>query len=373
VWPQRPVAAARNLLEHELEGLGILAPPDDKGCRSLRTSALLPSLGSPQEIEQNLAEVAQFLPEVRARGLVRPSLDDHGRPGPLTSEQLATLAGRKGNRTTVLIGSPALGVELTTEALQGKQPGLRRIEVAHDGGNFRRLLRTGEPGETRMTVVSELWRKTSQRETCQESLENAQNEDFLPEDRDASRAVILIAGPSNAEWLENDLYHNPQRDDVVVTLDRFTARTLPLQWRDQARLEELGSSQLRASVLRLTGGWPAIVDSLAQRTRKAGAAKALEELRDEQKDRAWPGQFLQSTGALGVTRDLELLVAAMADYGEPCTIDDLNELGLNRGIRDVARTVTLANWFALLDEADDQSLRLAPLIADAWKRYEAEQ
>jgi hypothetical protein len=377
-WPagfnDTPIASFREL-QNELEGLGILSRQDNSGRRQLRTSALLASLGSPADIEQNLTEVsAVALPESRARGLIRPPIDDRGRPAPLTSEQLATLAGRKGNRVNVLIGSPALGLDLTTAALQGRlqgrPPTLRRIEVAHDGGQFRKLLKTGEEGETRMTVVSELWHKAPQREACQEALENARSEDFLPENRLASRAVVLVAGPSNAEWLAKDLYHDPQRNELVVTLDRFTARTLPLQWRDQPKLEELGSPEFAASVLQVTGGWPSLVDFVAQRTWKLNVAAALEELEEQQKSSSWPGQFLRETGAVGVMKNLELLVAAMADYGGACTADDLEELGLNRGIDDVGRALNFARWFAIVDEDADQILRLAPLLEECWKRYE---
>ena len=114
-----------------------------------------------------------------------------------------------------------------------------------------------------------------------------------------------------------------------------------------------------------------MVDKLAERTWKLGAAKAIEEIEKEQNDLSWPTQFLRSSGALDVTKDLEHLVSAMADYGEACTITDLEELGLQHGIDNVTRAVTLARWFGILDENDDQSLRLAPLLEDCWKRYEA--
>jgi hypothetical protein len=374
-WPagfaETPIASFREL-QHELEGLGILGPHDSSGYRMLRTSALLPSLGSQAEIEQNLAEVAELaLPENEARGLMRPSLDDNGRPGPLTTEQIATLAGRKGNRTNVLIGSPALGIESVMDALRGTHNSLRRIEEANDGGAFRRLLRTGESGEVRMTVVSELWRKAPHREACQESLNNAQSDEFLPPDASSeSRAVVLVAGPTNAEWLEEDLTRDPQREGIVVKLDRFTARTLPLQWRDQPKLQDLASPNLATSVLQVTGGWPAIVDSLAERTPKLGADAALNELAEEQKDPEWPERFLRDTGAVGVSSDLQRLVAAMADFGGSCPSGDLEEIGLSHGINDVGRAVTLAQWFSLLDESDDQQLDLAPLLLDAWRRYE---
>jgi|SRR5271166_822631 len=205
----------------------------------------------------------------------------------------------------------------------------------------------------------------------QESLANAQSEEFLPPDASESRAVVLIAGPANAEWLEEDLLLDRQREEIVVTLDRFSARTLPLQWRDQPKLEELASAELAASVLQVTGGWPAIVDNLAQHTRKVGVEKALDELSEEHENPEWSERFLRETGAIGVSTDLRLLVAAMADYGASCTNEDLEELGLSHGIQDIGRAVTLAQWFSLLDVEDDQLLRLAPLLSGAWKRYES--
>jgi hypothetical protein len=281
------------------------------------------------------------------------------------------LPAEKGNRVNVVIGSPTLGIELVTDALRGTHPTLRKVEIANDGGMFRKLLRTGEAGETRMTFVSELWRKAPHRETCQESLANAQSEEFLPPDASESRAVVLIAGPANAEWLQEDLLLDRQREEIVVTLDRFSARTLPLQWRDQPKLEELASAELAASVLQVTGGWPAIVDNLGQHTRKVGVEKALDELSEEYENPEWPERFLRETGAIGVSTDLRLLVAAMADYGASCTNEDLEELGLSHGIQDIGRAVTLAQWFSLLDVEDDQLLRLAPLLSGAWKRYES--
>lgn len=354
-------------LLNELEGLGIVGPQDVRSGRSLRSSALLPSLGSRSEIEQYLATVSDLaLTENQARGLMRPALDDKGRPGPLTTDQLATIAGRKGNRTCVLVGSPALGIDHVKAALEGRQPALRKIEFASDAGGFRKLLKQGAAGETRMTVASELWKKTHRAETCEESLNNARSEEFMPEERSAHRAAVLIAGPENGEWLDNYLYCDPLRDSEVVPMERFSARSLLLQWRDRPKLEELGSPELADRVLAATGGWPSLVDQLAQRTLKAGAHVALAESEQRLEQPSWPEHFLAATGALGVSEQLERLVRALVEHGDPVDAEDLAVLKMTHGITDLDRAMTLAEWLALTDRDRDGKIRLAPLVARAW-------
>ncbi len=355
-------------LLNELEGLGILSPPRNAlGARSLRSSALLSNLGSRSEIELHLSAVADVgLTETKARGLMRPPMDDKGRPGPLTSDQLAIVAGRKGNRTCVLVGSPALGLEQVEAALRGRQPALRKIEFAPDGGTFRKLLKAGAGGETRMTVVSELWKKQPKPEVCQESLNNARSEEYQPEERSAHRAAVLVAGPGNGQWLANYLVNDPRRDSEVVPMERFTARSLPLQWRDRLKLEDLGSSKLAPRVLEATGGWPSLVDALAQRTLKVGALDALAEAEQRLQQPSWPEQFLAATGAVGVCEDLTRLIGALVEHGDPVDEEDLAVLALQHGIVKRDRAVTLARWFSLIDSTPDGRLRLAPLVADAW-------
>ncbi len=355
-------------LLNELEGLGIVGPQDVRSGRSLRSSALLPSLGSRSEIEHTLAAVADLaLTESQARGLMRPALDDKGRPGPLTTDQLATIAGRKGNRTCVLVGSPALGIEHVKAALEGRRPALRKIEFAPDAGGFRKLLKQGAAGETRMTVVSELWKKTHRAETCQESLEIARSEEFMPEERSAHRAAVLIAGPDNGEWLDSYLYCDPLRDSEVVPMERFSARSLLLQWRDRPKLEELGSPELADRVLAATGGWPSLVDQLAQRTLKAGAHTALGEAEQRLEQPSWPEHFLAATGALGISEQLERLIRALVEHGEPADAEDLAVLKMTHGITDLDQALTLADWFALIDRDRNGQVRLAPLVPRAWQ------
>jgi hypothetical protein len=374
-WPdgfaETSMASFLELL-HELEGLGVVGPQDARGGRSLRSSALLPSLGSRAEIELNLAAVADLgLTENQARGLMRPALDDKGRPGPLTTDQLATLAGRVGNRTHVLIGSAALGLPQVEEALTGRQPALREIVIAPNGGAFRKLLKTGGTGETRTTVVSELWKKRPDADKCQESLENARSDEYTPEERNAHRAAVLIAGTENGEWLEEYLCKDTLRDSDVVPMERFSARSLPLQWRDRPKLEELGSPELAPRLLEVTGGWPSLVDQVAQRTLKANAQTALEEAEQRLQQPSWPAQFLEATGAVGVSEELTRLVGALVDHGDPADDDDLALLTMTHGITDLDCAVTLAEWFSLVDRDRDGRLRLAPLIARAWANQEA--
>lgn len=217
-----------------------------------------------------------------------------------------------------------------------------------------------------MTVASELWKKTHRAETCEESLNNARSEEFMPEERSAHRAAVLIAGPENGEWLDNYLYCDPLRDSEVVPMERFSARSLLLQWRDRPKLEELGSPELADRVLAATGGWPSLVDQLAQRTLKAGAHVALAESEQRLEQPSWPEHFLAATGALGVSEQLERLVRALVEHGDPVDAEDLAVLKMTHGITDLDRAMTLAEWLALTDRDRDGKIRLAPLVARAW-------
>ena len=176
-WPEgfadTAMASFRELL-NELEQLGILAPADlRRGGRTLRSHAVLQSMGPQAQLELALREVRNLsLPEEAVRQQYRPTVGKLSSPGPLTTAQIADLAGRKGNRVRIVVGSHALGLDRVADALADPthEPVLRDVRVVKSKEEYRHLLRTGASGETRLTVVSELWQLTTSRDSCGTSL-----------------------------------------------------------------------------------------------------------------------------------------------------------------------------------------------------------
>jgi hypothetical protein len=371
-WPEgfadTAMASFRELL-NELEQLGILAPADlRRGGRTLRSHAVLQSMGPQAQVELALREVRNLsLPEEAVRQQYRPTVGKHSSPGPLTTAQIADLAGRKGNRTRIVVGSHALGLDRVADALADPthEPVLRDVRVVKGKEEYRHLLRTGASGETRLTVVSELWELTTSRASCGTSLNEAMQ--LLPNDMSYSRAVVLIVGPGNANWLR-ELPTQDEFAESVVPLERFTLRNLPLHWRDNRMLQELGSAALAPRVLEVTGGWPGLVDELVRLARSAGAVRALEQLEQRQQQPEWAHDWLEQAGVLHEQLpELAQLVRQLEDLGDACPLHDLLELAAGTDVD--STTITLADWFGIVDRVPDDRVQLAPLIATAWRSW----
>ncbi|HUZ56711.1 MAG TPA: hypothetical protein VMU94_29835 [Streptosporangiaceae bacterium] len=373
-WPEgfadTALASFRELL-NELEQLGILSQADlRRGGRTLRSHAVLQSLGPRTQLELALREVRNLsLPEEAVRQQYRPTVGIHSSPGPLTTAQIADLAGRKGNRLRIVVGSQALGLERVADALSDPthEPVLRDVRVVKGKEEYRHLLRTGVSGETRLTIVSQLWQLTTSRESCGTSLNEALQ--LLPSDLSYSRAVVLIAGPGNATWLR-ELPTQDESAEWIVPLERLTLRSLPLHWRDNRILQELGSVALARRVLQVTGGWPGLVDELADLARSAGAVRALEQLEKRQDEPGWARSWLEQTGVLDdQLTELAQLVRQLEDLGDACRQQDLLELAAGTDVD--STTITLADWFGIIDRLPDDRVQLAPLIATAWRSWKS--
>jgi hypothetical protein len=378
-WPAGfadiPYAHFRELL-NELEALGILgaADPVHDG-RSLRGTAVLESLGNPQRIELALAETrANALTEVDARIAHRPSIDYEGRPGPLNTAQLADLAGRLGNRTRIVVGTPLTGLDHVIKALDDPlhRPVLRNVQVTNSKGEYNSLLKNGLPEEQRLTVVSPLHQLVNSSAACREALLTAQ--DLRPSEPKHQRAVVLTTGPGNANWL-HEIATRPDVDQLVVPLQRMSLATLKLHWRDApGKLVYLGDHVERT--MEVTGGWPLLVDELVVATRKLGAEAALDSLEQAQSEPEWAAQLLTDAGVLiepedtvGVAEGMLLRVVRLLVDGGTCSWQDLSEFAATQAIDEPSLTV--ARWFGLLAVDEHGQAELAPLIAAAWQSWVA--
>jgi len=382
-WPngfaQTTPTAFRELLK-ELEALGILGEAEAlRGGRMLRSSAVLRSLGASREaIETSLREVQEkALPEVDARLQFRPSIGNaDGRPGPLTSAQLADIAGRRGNRVRIVVGSVLTGVDQVADSLKDPvhKPVLRDVRLTDGQSDYAALLRTGADGEKRLTVVSPLFTLTSRSNTCETALQKAR--ELLPDEPGHTRAVALVAGPGNIDWLL-EVASRGDCDGLIVPLELMNKRSLPLHWRDvSSKLTPLGGG-LSERTLTVTGGWPKLIDQVSVRGRRAGAAAALDELEAEQQLPVWPGRLLADAGVLANPNDQDgtgggvflRLLRVFAELGGYCGSEDLLEFGAADGISEPVLAV--AQWFGLLGLDEDGLLRPGPLLGDAFKNWTA--
>jgi hypothetical protein len=376
-WPSgfasTTLVAFRELL-NELAGLGILADTiDDSAGRAIRNETVLRALGSREDAERHLREVALSALEVNeARGQTRPARRDGVRRAPLTTAQLGQLF-RKGNSARVIIGTTATGIDQVADNLSEVAPQMISIERPTTAGAYRTQLERGETGAQRLLVVSDLTGMSSA-EPCSKALTLALGDSSgagLPRNPSASRTVALLAGQYNVDWLF-ELAGRADVDELVMPLERYNEYTLPLRWRGEGGLDVFADGQMAHEALAVTGGWPQLVEELAveaarRKGRTARPAAALKQLRAVQDDPAWCRTFLAGSGALLPDwPDMARLIEVLVEYEEPCSPKDVQLLAADK-VTDLQRTVRLAHWFGLVTPADTVQLALPPLIAACWR------
>jgi hypothetical protein len=376
-WPSgfagTTLVAFRELL-NELAGLGILADTiDDSAGRAIRNETVLRALGSREDAERHLREVALSALEVNeARGQTRPARRDGVRRAPLTTAQLGQLF-RKGNSARVIVGTTATGIDQVADSLSEVAPQMISIERPTTAGAYRAQLERGETGAQRLLVVSDLTGMSSA-EPCSKALTLALGDSSgagLPRNPSASRTVALLAGQGNVDWLF-ELAGRADIDELVMPLERYNEYTLPLRWRGEGGLDVFADGQMAHEALVVTGGWPQLVEELAveaarRKGRTARPAAALKQLRAVQDDPAWCRTFLAGSGALLPDwPDMARLIEVLVEYEEPCSPKDVQLLAADK-VTDLQRTVRLAHWFGLVTPADTVQLALSPLIAACWR------
>jgi hypothetical protein len=102
--------------------------------------------------------------------------------------------------------------------------------------------------------------------------------------------------------------------------------------------------------------------------RSAGAVRALEQLEQRQQQPQWAHGWLEQTGVLHEQLpELAQLVRQLEDLGDACPLHDLLELAAGTDVD--STTITLADWFGIVDRLPDDRVQLAPLIAAAWRSW----
>ncbi|MFD7655246.1 hypothetical protein ACFV4N_14845 [Actinosynnema sp. NPDC059797] len=258
------------------------------------------------EMTQGLSRVSRSaLPVRQAREYYRPvRKDDVGR-SPLVNAQLAQLFS-KGNSARVVVGSDATGIDQVVATLEEVKPrsvDLHRVDMK-TLGEFKAKLETGATDTRRSLVVGDL-RANTNIDACQRAFEYALGDQAgvgIPHDRAASRTAALIAGAPNVKWLLR-LAASADSETHVMPLQRYNRYTLPLRWRGDAVLERLADEDFEERALKLTGGWPLLVEQLVsdilsnRKSTPDDDTSALDRLRDAQSQPEWCESFLRQTGA----------------------------------------------------------------------------
>lgn len=264
----------RALLE-ELVGLGILARSG--GAYRMRSPNVLRLLGSREEIEDKLLEVADRgeAPSLFAAGDTHRALDPaSGVHSPLTETQLADVVGVGTTQLRVVVGTDATGVEHVGAALEAVERDTATFSLrrATKPAAFTRFCET-VPERSHHVVLDDL------RNVGDDSLRRALTVPGvrLPAAAGATRSAVIVVGPEQLPIVESVL--GDDSAGVVVALGRYS----PAALRTWALNVEGGFSDpaVTRQVMELTGGWPVLLDRLALAGRARGAAAALEELRDE--------------------------------------------------------------------------------------------
>jgi hypothetical protein len=275
-WPQGFASCGVDdlrALVTECVDLGILAT--DTGRYRMRTPMALRLLGTEEEVLEALYSAPERLsmPSISDAGYYRRHLASATVRSPLTEAQLGRIFGER-TGTFIVVGSNALSIERVSAAL----------EDAHSegAGRFGQLVLA-------RSLTADGLRRTIEMLTAARALviadtRNVKNEllnDLLWTAADAisvaelsniTASVVFIAGPGNAaSWVN--------REDLIelAPLDPVGLRL----WCDEDGLP-YHDDAARAELLAVTGGWPKLMNRLAERRRTgdpvASGAKTLDEI-----------------------------------------------------------------------------------------------
>jgi hypothetical protein len=298
----------------EMTGLGVLAPNNDGRGWHLRSSNVLRMVGTREDIQSQLVTAEELsVPEEFIALEWRPEISG-GRRSPLTAAQIDDVLGDHSNQVRVVLGSQATGIHDADDAVRAAANVGNRFSVpaVSTRRQFEEELVAGRPGERRV-VLDDLVRVAPGQEACREALELACAR--LPVAPGVTRAAVIIAGPAQIElWREvfarrdgSPLSTLGQLRAETVALRRYNARTLHVWTLD---LTMFTSEERRAQLLQVTGGWPMLVERVAQLVKGAQGGSAgmdeLEALRRVAAELKTPAGAAELVTAVGLSGDQQL-------------------------------------------------------------------
>ncbi len=338
----------RALLD-ECVDLGVLSYATN-GYR-LRTPNVLDLLGAREEVEAVLDQAESIeLPESFDGSMMRPEFGGGPTRGPLTSQQIADLLATR-SQVRYVIGSPALTVERCLRALQDEND---RAVSGHRGGHVREanpatLAKQCQQGTLMAAgrhVIVLVNLKTASRDVAWATWKQAR--ELIATHSGGTLGIVLVSGPAQAPtWpaaaREADI------SSGLTELRRYDRTDLrlwltetPLPFQDNAARDEL---------LAVTGGWPILLNKIAEDLTAHGSglrSDPLREIRTRLQDSERCHELVETSGV----RSDATLSQAWDFLVQTCA-------------QDRADLDTLAEYLTLRGEDDDESNALTPAAVAA--------
>ena len=362
----------------EMTGLGVLAANNDGRGWHLRSANVLNMIGTAEDVEVQLLGAAELsVPDEFLALQSRQELPG-GRRSPLTVAQVDDLLGDHGNQVRVVLGSHATGVEFVGDAVRAAANVGNRfaVPVVASRRQFEEELVAGTPGERRV-VLDDLVSVALNEVSCLEALEAAQTR--WPSAPGVTRAAVIVSGPAQMNlWRQlftGSSLSAPVRLPVgTITLRRYDAATLRV-WSLETNM--FTSEERRAQLLRVTGGWPILVEQAAQLVRgvpdtngpdsngvdEPGALQRLEA------ELATPGSAARLVAAVGLSDDKQLSrafegVLSVIDSGG-LTRADL-EVASELAVEEPSAAVECLIALQVFDVGTDGNFVPEPLLVRCW-------
>jgi hypothetical protein len=298
----------------EMTGLGVLAPNNDGRGWHLRSANVLRMVGTREDIQAQLVTAAELsVPDEFIALESRLELPG-GRRSPLTAGQIDDVLGDHSNQVRVVLGSWATGIDDADDAVRAAANVGSRFSVpaVPTRRQFEEELVAGTPGDRRV-ILDNLVRVAPSQEACREALELAGTR--CPTAPGVTRAAVIIAGPPQI-GLWREVF--AQRDGgapgkpgrlvaETVTLRRYNAKTLRV-WSLETAM--FSSEERRALLLQATGGWPMLIERVAQLVKgDPGSSDGMDEadaLRKVAAELATPAGAAELVAAVGLSGDEQL-------------------------------------------------------------------
>jgi hypothetical protein len=378
-WPEGFEAQSRDdfrALLREMEELGILrAIGADR--YAMRSPNFIGLLGSQSELWHALEDASKQPPKIEYDAAAfRRVYDEHTkwRRSPLTAEQESLILDPNTNGLFVLMGTEASGIRevvpflkilATSQAAAGCR--LHQVqENIRDRGRFQQcldeILSRREEGVTvivvpRETPWGESWVGLAGEMLARRS---GAKKRFLK--------LIFLAGPSEAWWWcglsESELERIHGQGLVEMTLAPW-ADSAVKQWRREAELGvSIDSDYIEERLREATGHWCGLLLDVGQRcaTEPHRSAEVLDEYQDRiLKDPA-------TLPCLGLLPETLPILATMAEYGEPLTLGELQQIVRSEQVAVVSRVIHWATLLSLLNPARDQTYCLDPFVEQLLRR-----
>jgi hypothetical protein len=252
----------------EMTGLGVLAPNNDGRGWHLRSANVLSMIGTQEDVEAQLVTADQLSVPDEFLALESRQELPGGRRSPLTAAQIDDVLGDHSNQVRVVLGSQATGVDFVGDAVRAAANVGNRFSLPAVAGRrqFAEQLVAGNAGERRV-VLDDLVSVAPNEASCLEALELAQTR--RPTAPGVTRSAVIVAGPGQMPlWRKVFAQSDGAGSSMLgrlpvgtVTLRRYDVATLRV-WSLETNM--FTSEERRAQLLRVTGGWPLLVERAAQ-------------------------------------------------------------------------------------------------------------